>query len=409
MIGCCGDEMGPDEALKYLVSLLPGAAAHGMLQDVDRGAFGTNAKVKLLRYALEQDLATRRPDRLRRAFTTRLEPFLADTPWLVQSPEKLPGLISRIDAGAVWLTAMTFAMQSDAKAVRNLPNANDIDSLPKPRLIEVAASFVVNQMKDAFGEATSKTRWWSIFDGARRAQAESAGIKLGLHPIDDDWFKAVSAALSLGSPYSAPVRFLRDGLDKRGPTDFTTDDGVASLIAATRMSVEANLKERNEDSSLADQIPSIALNISGNYGAIAKYVSRRANSRDGAMTCATLVGHIRGQAHVLSNMPDLPDDSGDDPLWTALESAVCAVSDSITILDPAERIRLQMAMEQLSAVGERAKGGIDAVELSMRRLDSTIQGLKDRSAGRPAKGHTDTLVRLPPEPVPLLTPTLKKR
>jgi hypothetical protein len=215
--------------------------------------------------------------------------------------------------------------------------------------------------------------------------------------------------LSLGSPYSAPVRFLRDGLDKRGPTDFTTDDGVASLIAATRLSVEANLKERQADSSLADQIPSIALNVSGNYGAIAKYVARRPNSRDGAMTCATLVGHIRGQAHVLSNMSELPDDTGDDPLWTALESAVCAVSDSITLLDPAERIRLQMAMEQLSAVGERAKGGADVVELSMRRLDSTIQGLKERSAGRPGSTHQDTPVRLPPEPVPLLTPTLKKR
>jgi hypothetical protein len=401
--------MGPDEALKYLVSLLPGAAAHGLLQDVDRGAFGANAKVKLLKQTLEHDLAARRPDHLRRAFTTRLEPFLADTPWLVQSPEKLPGLITRIDAGAVWLTAMTFAMQSDSKAVRSLPNAADIDALPKSRLIEISASFVVNQLKDAFGEVTAKSRWWSIFDGARRAQADSAGIKLGLHPVDDDWFNAVSAALSLGSPYSAPVRFLRDGLDKRGPTDFTTDDGVASLIAATRLSVEANLKERQADSSLADQIPSIALNVSGNYGAIAKYVARRPNSRDGAMTCATLVGHIRGQAHVLSNMSELPDDTGDDPLWTALESAVCAVSDSITLLDPAERIRLQMAMEQLSAVGERAKGGADVVELSMRRLDSTIQGLKERSAGRPGSTHQDTPVRLPPEPVPLLTPTLKKR
>ena len=284
-----------------------------------------------------------------------------------------------------------------------------MNEVPKPRLIEIAANFVVNQLKDAFGEVTAKSRWWSIFDGARRAQADSAGIKLGLHPVDDDWFNAVSAALSLGNPYSAPMRFLRDGLDKRGPTDFTTDDGVASLIAATRMSVEANLKERNADSSLADQIPSIALNVSGNYGAIAKYVSRRANSRDGAMTCATLVGHICGQAHVLSNMPEIPDDDGDDPLWMALESAVCAVSDSITVLDPAERIRLQMAMEQLSIVGERAKEGADIVELSMRRLDSAIQGLKERSAPRSGAQRPDTLVRLPPEPVPLLTPALKKR
>jgi hypothetical protein len=344
----------PKQALDHLVKLLPGSAAQALLEQVERGHMGIGGKVDLLKTAIVEDLDLRRPDKLRRAFTTWLQPFLVDTEWLARAPAPIPGLITRVDAGAIWHTSLIMCIQSTPHLITNLPGASAIGTGTNQDVVSAAAQFVAAQIADSMSAPDTRAAWHETFNSARANFAAQAELATPLHPIDESWFFWISAILLAGQALSEPLSDLRAAIGSRRPNDSATASADMSIMMAMRRRLEIELTQADLDPIHAYQVPSVFLNISRHYEAIGAYIQNRLGMPDALVARASLLGHVRAlMAHLRTALSEGKSGAALSAIGRDLGGALSAYCSDIANVSAPDRaaIHAQVAMLAVGAGG----------------------------------------------------------
>lgn len=316
--------------LESLIRLLPGAVAHDLLQEAKRGEFGENERVDLLRASLMSYLSARRPDKMRRAFTKPLEPYLVDDDWLVLSAHDVPGLISRLDAGALWATASAQSIGSQAAdrlsrlaaqaATEGFIEANE------SMVVAETASFVARQINHAAADKASLYQWLQFFNTARAAAADVAGaFDVGLlRPRASEWLVWIAEVLNGGETLSRHFVNLRRQLGANYEGQGTARS--VGLIFAVRAALDMDLAREGLRTNLADMVPAVALNLSLNYGVIGEFIRQAGDRADAATAMSALNAHVMALVGAIDRTFDVKGTEMQREIFLdLLEMAVSAV------------------------------------------------------------------------------------
>jgi hypothetical protein len=294
--------MDRKQALDHLIKLLPGNAARALLMEVERGGIGQGAKIDLLKGVIAEDLEARRPDKLRRAFTIRLEPFLVDVPWLMRSPAPIPTLISRVDAGALWHSALMTIIQESPELVTKIPGAEAIGTANPDELVDGVSGFVGLILADRLADGDGRLKWRTLFNNSRASFAAQVNLALPHHPVDEPWFFWICALLAGGAPMNRVFTDARTAMAKaikRTDSNAQTD---AAFIDQLREQVDGKLRSASFDAGFANLIPAWFINQSRRYLGLSLYLKQRGHLPCGQTARVALIGHIRAACKQLDDV-----------------------------------------------------------------------------------------------------------
>lgn len=91
-----------DQLAKSLVGQLSPERIRQIVSAIESGMFGTPTRAEAVRLALVSHLNARRPQVVRRLFTSFFDPLISTDSQLALAPTPLPGLILRADLAALW-------------------------------------------------------------------------------------------------------------------------------------------------------------------------------------------------------------------------------------------------------------------------------------------------------------------
>jgi hypothetical protein len=294
--------MDRKQALDHLIKLLPGNAARALLMEVERGGVGHGAKIDLLKDVISEDLEARRPDKLRRAFTKRLGPFLIDVPWLMRSPAPIPALVSRVDAGALWHSALMTIIQESPELVTKIPGAEAIGTANPDELVDGVSGFVGLILADRLADSDGQLKWRTVFHNSRASFATQVNIALPHHPVDEPWFFWICALLSGGAPMNHILVDARQAMAKAIKRSDASAEQDAEFITHLRDQVDSKLRAASFDPNFANLIPACFINQARRYMGLSLYLQQRGHLPCAQTARIALIGHIRAATKTLDDV-----------------------------------------------------------------------------------------------------------
>ena len=128
--------------INELVARLPPSFVYSLLSEIEHMDHEPAERVRLVRQYVIEYLNRQRTNRARRLFTTLLEPFLVDDDVLFHAGGPVPGLVQRVDVGALWevLSADAFPLVAiEAQEALDDAASNDLIDrvLRAPRALDL--------------------------------------------------------------------------------------------------------------------------------------------------------------------------------------------------------------------------------------------------------------------------------
>ncbi|HYH17714.1 MAG TPA: hypothetical protein VD995_03755 [Azospirillum sp.] len=296
----------PDNALRDrindLVTRLPATLVYSLLSEIEGMDEEPADRVRLVRQYVIEYLNRQRTNRARRLFTTLFEAFLVDDDVLFHAGAPVPGLVQRIDTGAVWEV-----LARDAFPLLAVEAQEALDQAAQGEIIDRAirtpeALALRERMR------VSAVRYLNGVLGNRKALD---GLLTALSRHRPRRTKLLSANLDKAPPVAAEtIRLLRDILAHGDGAVDRIADRLAAIPAACASERE---RERQADALLdataalregagsgdavAALLPLSVLHVKRNYGVVALYI--RQNGIDDPVAAA-LTAHFTATCRALA-------------------------------------------------------------------------------------------------------------
>ncbi|MBN9527299.1 MAG: hypothetical protein J0H82_13905 [Alphaproteobacteria bacterium] len=354
-----------DQLAKSLVGQLSPEMIRQILVAIETGMFGVPTKAEAVRLTLVSHLNARRPQLVRRLFTSFFEPLIATDVQLALAPVPLPGLVLRADLAALWriLAKGSFAaMQKRTEgALRRETEA---------RLSEdVLETEVAMNWRAELGQAAL-----TVLDDNLRDRKAAADMLAAFNKARANELRPALGSASPAGVDLSVLRQLRDiiasaeklpGLTMRLYEEFVvpaTDPEIAARQATAIIQAIEGWRAVDGPPDLAYLLPVTILYRFRAYRAVAEFV--RENPTDGAIppVSEALVGLF---SHACLRLAD------------GFERSVAAAKsgDGPLILTPADDAALAQAIERFAQLLDAVAyaGLFDQRRIEVRLKDALTQ------------------------------------
>jgi len=287
------------DRINDLVTRLPATLVYNLLSEIEGMDEEPADRVRLVRQYVIEYLNRQRTNRARRLFTTLFEAFLVDDDVLYHAGTPIPGVVQRIDTGAVWEV-----LARDAFPLLAVEAQEALDAAAQGEIIDRAirtpeALALRERMR------VSAVRYLNGVLGNRKA-LDALLTALSRHRPRRT--KLLSANLDKAPPVAAEtIRLLRDILAHGDGAVERIADRLAAIPPACASERErerqaealagatAALRDGAED--VAALLPLSVLNVKRNYAVVALYI--RENGIDDPVAAA-LTAHFTASCRALA-------------------------------------------------------------------------------------------------------------
>ncbi len=301
------DEPHQDELrrkIDALVTRLPASLVYSLLSEIEGMDSEPADRVQLVRQYVIEYLNRQRTNRARRLFTNLFEAFLIDDDVLYHAGVVIPGMLQRVDVGALWE-----AMSRDAFPLLAVEAQEMLDEMARGDVIDrVLRSPVAMVMKERMRVAavrhldavlTNKKAVDELLAGLSRNRPRRTRLMSGFlektPAIDIGTLRLMHLILANAEGAVKPVA---DRLE-----DFPAscaDEAEANRVADRLLDATDQLRDRCGD-DLANLLPLSVVTTKRNYAVAALYIRQSGvdPGRGDAVTAA-LTGHFIGVTRALT-------------------------------------------------------------------------------------------------------------
>jgi hypothetical protein len=273
-----------DQLAKSLVGQLSPEMIRQILLAIETGMFGVPTKAEAVRLTLVSHLNARRPQLVRRLFTSFFEPLIATDVQLALAPTPLPGLVLRADLAALWRILAKGSFAAMQKRTEGALRRETEAKLSE----DVLETEVAMNWRAELGQAAL-----TVLDDNLRDKKAAADMLAGFNKARANELRhALGSAAPAGVDLSV-LRQLRDiiasaeklpGLTTRLYEEFVvpaTDPEIAARQATAIIQAIEGWRAVDGPPDLAYLLPVTILYRFRAYRAVAEFV--RENPTDGAI------------------------------------------------------------------------------------------------------------------------------
>ncbi len=291
--------------INELVNRLPSSLVYTLLSEIEGMDAEPTDRVQLVRQYVIEFLNRQRTNRARRLFTNLFEAFLIDDDTLYHSGVTIPGMVQRVDAGALWEVLSRDAFPLLAVEAQEL-----LDEMARGEVIDrVLRSPVAMTLRERMRVAAvkhldsllaAKKTTDELLAALSRNRPRRTRLMSGFlektPPVEVGTLRLMHAILTGAE---GPIKLVAERLD-----DFATDpqatESERDRKADQLMDATEALRERCGD-EVANLLPLSVLSVHRNYGVIALYIRQSGvdPGRGDAVTAA-LTGHFIGVTRALT-------------------------------------------------------------------------------------------------------------
>ncbi|WP_035693742.1 hypothetical protein [Azospirillum halopraeferens] len=303
-------DLDPEAALRRkideLVARLPPSFVYSLLSEIEQMDHEPAERVRLVRQYVIEYLNRQRTNRARRLFTALFEPFLVNDEALFHAGGPVPGLVERVDVGALWevLSRDAFPLLAiEVQEVLDEAAAGDVIDrvLRTPRALDLRERMRVAAVRHLDSVLANR----KTLDGLLTTLSRSRTRRT----------RMLSAFLDKPAPFAAEtLELLRDLLAhadgavalaaralERMPTacaDQRERDRLADALAADT----AALRDRHPEADrLGALLPLSVLNVRHNHAVAALYIRGAGGDAAAAVApVAALNAHYLGSLRALT-------------------------------------------------------------------------------------------------------------
>ncbi|PWC36377.1 hypothetical protein [Azospirillum sp. TSO35-2] len=306
------DDLRPDEVhqeelrrkIDALVARLPASLVYHLLSEIEGMDSEPTDRVQLVRQYVIEYLNRQRTNRARRLFTTLFEAFLIDDDVLYHAGVSIPGMLQRVDVGALWE-----ALSRDAFPLLAVEAQEMLDEMACGEVIDrVLRSPVATVLKERMRVAAvkhldaivgNKKAVEELLAGMSRNRPRRTRLMSGFlekTPAIDAGTLRLMHLILAGA--EGPLKLVADRLEDVPAAcagEAETNRRADELLDATEA-----LRDRCSD-EVANLLPLSVLTVKRNYGVAALYIRQSGvdPGRGDAMTAA-LTGHFIGVTRALT-------------------------------------------------------------------------------------------------------------
>ena len=283
-------------AIEGLVKKLPNSAAHAMLGELGLDSAQEGSRAHQVKAVLIDHLNAKRPNRVRRLFTSSFEPFLTGDINLYRTSVPIPGLILRTDIAALWHYFSEAAFPEIAQEA-----TRKIDDLCQRHLVDAALEMpeAQNQLK-IMQDATVKhidqvldkpkelDKLLKALNQARIPEIEAQTVRLNrVTPVNP---RQLRLWRDIMAENEIILTYVDSFLKKLASAE---KDLRAGIIERTMMQMREELANANVKQDLGFLLPVTVINVSRDYTAVADYLRIQDLYEDENATIAeAIIGHL---------------------------------------------------------------------------------------------------------------------
>ncbi|CAO3414605.1 hypothetical protein [Azospirillum doebereinerae] len=300
-------EASPDDLrakIDDLVTRLPSSLVYSLLSEIESMDAESADRVQLVRQYVIEYLNRQRTNRARRLFTSLFEAFLIDDDALYHAGVAVPGMLQRVDAGALWEL-----LSRDAFPLLAVEAQEQLDAMARDEVIDrVLKSPTATALKERMRVAavkhldgllaSKKTADEALATMSRNRQRRTrlmSGFLEKTPPVEIGTLRLMHAVMAGADGSMTAVADRLEGFAAAPSGEMERSRRADALVEAT----EALRERYGDDDALL--LPLSVLTVKGNYGVIALYIRQSGvdPGRGDAVTAA-LTGHFIGVTRALT-------------------------------------------------------------------------------------------------------------
>lgn len=292
------------EKIDELVSRLPSSLVYSLLSEIEGMDDEPPERVNLIRQYVIEHLNRQRTNRARRLFTSLFEAFLTDDEALYHAGITVPGVVQRIDVGALWEV-----LSRDAFPLLAVEAQEMLDEMARVEVIDrVLRSPVAGMLKERMRVSAVK-HLDAVFANRKQLDETLAALSRSrprrtrlmsaflekTPPVDATTLQLMRTVLTDTGGAIRQVAENLEAFSTRPRDDEERDRMAESLLAA----VDSLRQIMPEDAALL--LPQFILSARHNYAVVGLYV--RLSGVDpgkGNAVTAALAGHFLGVTRALT-------------------------------------------------------------------------------------------------------------
>ncbi len=288
-----------------LVNRLPSSLVYSLLSEIEGMDGEPTDRVQLVRQYVIEFLNRQRTNRARRLFTNLFETFLIDDDVLYHSGVAIPGMVQRVDAGALWelLSRDAFPLLAveAQELLDEMARGDVIDRVLKSPVamvlrerMRVAAIKHLDTLLAA--KKTTDEALATLSRNRPRRTRLMSGFLEKTPPVDVGSLRLMHAILTGAD---GPIKLVAERLDGFAASAHASEAERNRKADALVDATEA-LRERCGDEA-ANLLPLSVLSVHRNYGVIALYIRQSGvDPGRGDVVTAALTGHFIGVTRALT-------------------------------------------------------------------------------------------------------------
>ncbi|WP_448206432.1 hypothetical protein [Azospirillum sp. sgz302134] len=265
------------EKINDLVARLPASFVYSLLSEIEGMDGEPSERVQLVRQYVIEYLNRQRTNRARRLFTTLFEAFMIDDDVLFHAGVSVPGMVQRVDVGALWEV-----MSRDAFPLLAVEAQEKLDDMARSEVIDrvlrsAAAMTLMERMRVAAvkhldavlatKKATDETLAAMSRNRPRRTRLLSAFLDKAPH-IEAGTLQTMRDILAHAEGPAAMVAARLESFPVNSASAWERERMAEALMNATD-----DLAERLKDTpQIAVLLPLSVLNVKRNYAVTALYI-----------------------------------------------------------------------------------------------------------------------------------------
>ncbi|SMH56190.1 hypothetical protein [Azospirillum agricola] len=287
-----------------LVARLPATLVYSLLSEIEGMDSEPTDRVLLIRQYVIEYLNRQRTNRARRLFTNLFEAFLIDDDALYHAGVSVPGMLQRIDAGALWEVLSRDAFPLLAVEAQELLDEMARDEVIDRVLKSSEATVLKERMRVAAvrhldGLLATKKATDEILASMSRNRPRRTRLMSGFlektPPVEIGTLRLMHHILANAEGSMKAVATRLDGFPAASAGEADRERKADALVEATEA-----LRDRHGDDD-ANLLPLSVLSVKRNYGVVALYIRQSSvdPGRGGTVTAA-LTGHFIGVTRALT-------------------------------------------------------------------------------------------------------------
>ncbi|HEY0834676.1 MAG TPA: hypothetical protein VGE72_12280 [Azospirillum sp.] len=269
------------DRINDLVTRLPASLVYSLLSEIEGMDEEPADRVRLVRQYVVEYLNRQRTNRARRLFTTLFEAFLVDDDVLYHAGTPVPGMVQRIDTGAVWEVlardAFPLLAVEAQEALDEAARGEIIDrAIRTPAALALRERMRVSAVRYLNGVLANR----KALDGLlttlsrhrpRRTKLLSANLDKA-PPVAPETIKLLRDILAHNDGAVEAIAGRLAAIPATGGAERECQRHAEALLDATAALRESVGGSGDGDGDVAALLPLSVLNVKRNYGVVALYI-----------------------------------------------------------------------------------------------------------------------------------------